>query len=332
MYGTAGTGPRIAVVVVNYNSGAYLARCMTALAAQTVAPERVVVVDNASSDDSAVQLAVDWPGVELVNAGGNLGFAAANNLAVHSLGDIEWVALLNPDAFPEPGWLAALARATREHPDCGFFASRLLAADGGDTIDGTGDVYHVSGLVWRRDHGRRSAETRPAAGEVFAACAAAALYRRDAFLGVGGFDERFFCYLEDVDLAFRLRLAGYAGRYVPDAVATHVGSGTTGRHSAFSLYHGHRNLVWTYCKNMPALLFWLYLPQHLLLNLVSVLWFALRGQGRTLALAKWHALRGLPPILRDRLCVQAARRVRVRALREQMATGWLTPYRGRHGG
>ena len=166
-------------------------------------------------------------------------------------------------------------------------------------------------------------------GEIFAPCAAAALYRRSTFLEVGGFDQDYFCYFEDIDLGFRLRLLGYHCRYVPDAVVLHVGSAVTGRRSSFSLYHGHRNLVWTYCKNMPALLFWIYLPQHLLLNLGTVAWFALRGQGIILLRAKWDALRGLPRCWRQRRVIQASRRISSWSLRQMMSHGlWALCRRG----
>jgi GT2 family glycosyltransferase len=162
---------------------------------------------------------------------------------------------------------------------------------------------------------------------VFAPCAAAALYRRDALVKVGGFDESYFAYLEDVDLGFRLRLAGYRCLYVPDAVVRHVGSATTGgQRSDFSVYHGHRNLVWTYFKNMPWPLFWLYLPQHILLNFVSIVYFALRGQGRVILRAKWDALKGLPRILKERRRIQKSRRVSSSELRRVMTKGLLTPY------
>jgi GT2 family glycosyltransferase len=95
----------------------------------------------------------------------------------------------------------------------------------------------------------------------------------------GNFDEDFFCYFEDVDLGFRLRLSGYRCLFVPGAVAQHVGSGTSGgQHSDFATYHGHRNIVWTFVKNMPGVLFWLLLPLHLALNVVTLFWFA--GHGR----------------------------------------------------
>ncbi|MGB2680264.1 MAG: glycosyltransferase family 2 protein [Candidatus Competibacter sp.] len=315
----------VAVIIVNFNSGALLAECLRHLSAQTRRPERIIVVDNASRDGSADH--ADDVGVEWLRLDRNIGFAAANNLAARRAGEVEWLALLNPDAFPEPDWLARLLDAACAHPNCASFGSRMIDAKDGGRLDGTGDVYHVSGLAWRRDHGRPLEEGTREAGEIFAPCAAAALYRRAAFFEVGGFDEAYFCYFEDVDLGFRLRLQGYQSRYAPDATVRHVGSALTGRRSAFSVYHGHRNLVWTWCKNMPGSLFWLYLPQHLLLNLIEMVWFGLRGQGGVLCKAKWDALRGLPRCWRQRTIVQAQRRVSPRRLREWMQGGLLALYR-----
>ena len=317
----------VAVIIVNFNSGVLLGQCLRHLRAQTRCPERVIVVDNASHDGSADRLERDYPGVEVIRLDRNQGFAAANNLAARWADEVEWLALLNPDAFPEPEWLERLLAAAAPYPDCASFGARLLDAGDPDHLDGTGDVYHVSGLAWRRDHGRPVAVGASEAGEIFSPCAAAALYRREAFFEAGGFDEDYFCYFEDVDLGFRLRLLGYGCQYAPAAVVRHVGSAVTGRRSPFSLYHGHRNLVWTWCKNMPGPLFWLYLPQHLLLNLGALLWFALHGQGLTLLRAKWDALRGLPRCWRWRNAIQSRRCVSSWSLRRAMSRGLLALYR-----
>lgn len=312
--------PAIAVVIVARNAGGYLERVAESLERLTLKPRRVIVVDNASTDGAVDALAERHPDLEVLRPGRNLGFAAANNEAVRAAGDCEWVALLNPDAFPESGWLAALVEAAREHPDCAMIGSRLDRATAPGELDGSGDVYHVSGLAWRRDH-RRPVREGSAAGEVFSACAAAAMYRRDAFLSVGGFDERFFCYFEDTDLAFRLRLQGHRCWYEPRSVVRHVGSGTAGVESDFTIYHSHRNLVWTYAKNMPGSLFWIYLPQHLLLNVLSVGWFSLRGQARPILAAKRDAVRGLRRALSDRRAIQAQRKVGSGELRALMSRG-----------
>jgi GT2 family glycosyltransferase len=318
---------KIALVIVNWNGGETLRRCLDAVGAQERPADRVILVDNASTDGSLEAALADFPFVESMRMPTNVGFAAANNAALRTATDCDWVALLNPDAFPAQSWLARLAAATEEKPGYAAFASQMRQAGDERLLDGAGDVYHVSGLAWRAGHGVAPESDSPR--EVFSPCAAAALYRREALLDVGGFDERYFCYLEDVDLGFRLRLRGHRCLYVPDAVVLHVGSGTTGKGSDFSTYHGHRNLVWTFFKDMPAALLALYLPQHLLVNLVTLALFAARGQARAILRAKWDALRGLPAILAERRRVQRGRRVGAREMRRAMAGGWLTPYAAR---
>ncbi len=306
--------------MVTLNPGGYLEENAAALARLTLKPRRVIVIDNGSTDGAVEALSARHPDVEVVRTGRNLGFAAGNNEGVRRAEGCEWVALLNVDAFPEPGWLVELVAAARQQGDCSVIGSRLVRAGAPGELDGTGDVYHVSGLAWRRDY-RVPVDQGARAGEVFSVCAAAAMYRRDTFLAAGGFDERFFCYFEDTDLAFRLRLQGHRLWYEPRSVAHHVGSGTAGADSDFTIYHSHRNLVWTYTKNMPGALFWLYLPQHLLLNLLSVGWFSIRGQWRAILAAKRDAMRGLPRALRERREIQAGRRIEGRELLPLMSRG-----------
>ncbi len=272
--------PKVTVIIVNWNGERFLDRCLSALQAQTVAPHEIILVDNASSDAS-LDIVRRFPSVRLLAQNENLGFARGNNLAIEAAAaESEWIALLNPDAFVEPHWLEALLSATHDYSDFDVFGSKLVNAADPAVLDGAGDAYHISGLVWRMGHGAAVSSFSEQVREVFSPCAAAALYRRSALLEVGGFDEVFFCYVEDVDLGFRLRLAGYRCLYVPSSVAHHVGSGTTGgQHSDFAVYHGHRNLVWTYVKDMPGVLFWVFLPLHLAMNLVVLVVFTLRGQG-----------------------------------------------------
>lgn len=311
---------RLAVVVVNKNAGAHLARVLECLELQSARPHRVIVVDNASDDGSCDGLDARFPQFEFIRSDDNLGFAGANNLAVRIADDCDLIALLNPDAFPRPDWLETLIAAAAEHPTYAAFGSTLLLAADPSTSDGTGDAYHVSGLAWRRDQGMPAVPSRDG-GEVFSVCAAAALYRRDAFLAVGGFDESFFCYYEDTDLAFRLRLAGHRCLYVPGAVVLHVGSATSGLLSPFTIYHSTRNQLWTYVKNMPGWLLWIYLPQHLLISVLTTLAYALRGRGRAALAGRRDALLGLPRVLRERRRIQAARQASTGELRAAMSRG-----------
>ncbi|MDD2685708.1 MAG: glycosyltransferase family 2 protein [Gallionella sp.] len=312
MYFSVNHNSRVSIIIVNWNGECFLERCLAALTAQTVLPHEIILVDNASND-SSVAIARRFLSVRLMALDENTGFARGNNLALKAASlDSEWVVLLNPDAFVKLDWLKELLAAAERNPAFDVFGSKLVNANAPLLLDGAGDACHVSGLVWRTGHGIPLADDKDCEREVFSPCAAAAMYRRSALLEAGGFDEDYFCYVEDVDLGFRLRLAGHRCLYVPQSVAHHVGSGTTGgQHSDFSLYHGHRNLVWTFVKNMPGVLFWLLLPLHLLLNLVTVVWFALRGRGGVILRAKRDALIGLPKMWRKRKDIQDKRTVSI---------------------
>lgn len=304
---------RVAAIVVSWNGLDLLTRSLAALAAQTRPFDRVIVVDNGSA---GIENLTPWAGAadfQLVRMGENLGFAAANNRGLALCADCDFVALVNPDAFLAPDWLENMLVVARCFPTAASFASRLVQANVPALLDGAGDAYHASGLAWRIGYGLPVMTCPTKVHDVFSPCAAAALYRRAPLLDVGGFDERFFCYMEDVDLGFRLRLVGYRCLYAPLSVVYHVGSGTTGgKNSDFSVYHGHRNLVWTFVKNMPGVLFWLLLPLHVALNLMSIVWFALHGQGGVILRAKRDALLDLPKIWRKRQQIQKARVASIR--------------------
>jgi GT2 family glycosyltransferase len=242
----------------------------------------------------------------------NLGFARGNNQAIEAASpDTEWIAFLNPDAFTEPRWLETLLLTARDYPAFDMFSCKLVNATDPALLDGAGDAYHISGRVRRIGHGERMRSFAGQMQEVFSPCAAAALYRQSALLKAGGFDNDYFCYVEDVDLGFRLRLLGYRCMYVPESIAHHIGSAITGDRSDFSVYHGHRNLVWTYVKNMPGILFWILLPIHLAFNFIAVLYFTIRGQGRIILRAKWDAIQGISKMWYKRRQIQNSRRASV---------------------
>jgi N-acetylglucosaminyl-diphospho-decaprenol L-rhamnosyltransferase len=273
--------PLVRVVIVNYNGGVHLRRCVECLLQQTEERFEAIVVDNGSGDASLDCLPSD-PRLRIVPLQCNLGFAKANNLAMEDC-STPLIALLNPDAFPEPGWLAALLRAAGDNPGAVMFGSLQLRAEDPGLLDGAGDVYYCAGTSWRGGHRNVRPLIAPS-GEPFGPCAAAALYRTDWLRRVGGFDEHYHCYAEDIDLAFRLRLAGGRCLLVGDAVVAHVGSAVTGEASNFSVYHLARNHIWTFFKCMPGPLLLLLLPAHLGLVAATLVRARRRGQaGRATA-------------------------------------------------
>ena len=240
------------------------------MAAQTLTHFECFIVDNASEDGSIKQLKLPDERFRVIELPTNTGFAVGNNHAAkEARGD--WIALLNPDAFAAPDWLEQMMKATTRESDVTMVGCLQRMALEPDILDGAGDCYHASGLAWRAKFGHKDTESL-GTYEVFAPCAAAALYKAEVFHAIGGFDERFFCYHEDVDLGFRMRLVGGRCIQTSDAVVDHVSSGISGRASDFAVYHGTRNRIWTFFKNMPGPLLIFLTPVHLALNLAMFLW------------------------------------------------------------
>ncbi len=202
------------IVVVNHNAGALLQLCLDALKAQSFGDFEAVIVDNASTDGSIETLRLPDARFSVLQAGENLGFAAGTNLGTVGC-KTKWIATLNPDAMPKEGWLEELRRATARYPDVGMFGSTQINARHPDRVDGFGDAYSIFGTAWRGASGHPMASLPGEDREVFAPCAAAAFYSRELFQSEGGFDESLFCYMEDVDLGFRLQLRGHALRAGP---------------------------------------------------------------------------------------------------------------------
>lgn len=297
----------VAVVIVNWNSGAFLDRCLRALESQHYSPQKVIIVDNASSDDSLKAADKTSLNLSIIQLADNAGFAKANNIAVAECTAVDWIATLNADAFPEPDWLAELMQTSEQNPEYVFFASCMLKDGNVELYDGAGDDYFISGLAKRRHYLKPFVAHENVKREVFAPCAAAALYNRKAWEVVQGFDEDFFCFFEDVDLGFRLRLKGYKCLYVPQAVVRHVGGGLTSKISGTVVMYGHRNLVWTFFKNMPLPLMILTLPFHFIINVISIAYFMTQPQRMSLLSGKWQAVKGLPRFLAKRKQVQKNR-------------------------
>jgi N-acetylglucosaminyl-diphospho-decaprenol L-rhamnosyltransferase len=312
----------VSVIVVNYNAGAHLSRCLAALAAQTHRDFEAIVADNASNDDSfaAARANCADPRFAFVANDANLGFAAANNRAAQSARGT-WLALLNPDAFPEPDWLERLLEATRRHPEAAIFGSTQLQDTDPSRLDGCGDAYFAPGLPWRGGYDAPVSALPPDDAETFSACAAAALIRADVFRAMGGFDATFFCYCEDVDLGFRARLAGHRCVQARRAIVRHVGGGSSGG-GATARYYGTRNLVWTFFKNMPLPLLICLAPLHLATLAALLARAAARGQGRLVGRALVDAAAGLQGILRRRTARAATMRAIARALTWNFSTYW----------
>jgi len=241
----------VSIIIPNYNGRRFLATCLDAVAGQTYGREKteVILVDDASSDDSVAFVRQHYPDVRVVQMPRNSGLAAACNAGARAArGDL--LVMLNNDTEVEPGWLAALVEAARAHPQAAAIASKMLLFDRRDTLHNAGDIMAADGIprnrgVWERDTGQYDADL-----EIFGGCGGGVAYRRTAWEQAGGFDERLFMYLEDVDLAWRLQLLGWRAVFAPQARLYHHLSATGGGTLA-SFYVG-RNTLWVIAKDMPG--------------------------------------------------------------------------------
>lgn len=315
--------PLITVLIISWNSELHLQACLGKLFSQTYQNFEVILLNNDSLYVALDEFASDK--LRIIQLGSNLGFAVANNIGAR-LACGKWIALLNADAFPEPCWLENFLKAAEQNPQYTVFSSRQIQYNTPYLLDGAGDSYHITGLAWRRYYNQPTENYGLLKEEVFSACPAAALYSRKEFLKIGGFDEDYFSYFEDVDLGFRLRLNGAKCLYVPEAVVHHVGSASTGKRSDFSVYYGYRNMIWTFFKNMPSPYIWIFLPLHISTVLFFVLYLTWRGQGSTIWHAIFDALVGLPKILKKRKDIQKNIRIKPYDLLHFMSTGLIEPF------
>jgi GT2 family glycosyltransferase len=290
----------VAVVIPNFNGARWLPGVLGSVAAQTRPPADVLVVDDGSTDGSAALLGERFPGVRVLALGANGGFARAANAGIAAV-SAEAVALVNTDVVLAPDWIQRAAAALESAPRAAAVATKLVDFQDPTLIFDAGDVLRRDGACEQRGRFERDAGRYDAPGEVFSACAGAALYRRGAVLAAGGFDERFGTYLEDVDLGLRLRLVGWRCRWEPRAVARHAGGG-----SSAGLPHGpgawvQRNTLLLVARAFPVR----WLPQVAYRQLAWA-WHAARGGGLREHLAGVRmALPLLPVFARERRALRA---------------------------
>lgn len=283
----------VAVVIPNWNGARWIEACLDSVLAQDRPPDEIVVVDNGSTDGSDAA-AGRRTGVRVVALGRNTGFAAAANRGIEEV-SAGSVALVNTDVILAPDWLRRACAVLDRDAAAAAVATKMVDLDDPSTVYSAGDLLRRDGACEQRGRFMDDDERFDVAGEAFSACAGAAVYRREPLRAVGGFDERFFAYLEDVDLGLRLRLAGWSCRYEP-AVARHAGEGAAAALARPPAAWVERNTLLLVAKAFPAR----WLPR-VAYRQAAWAWHALRARrlrehlGGAVA-----ALSPLPSVLRER--------------------------------
>ncbi len=300
----------VSINIVTFNSESDIGACLDSVSKQTYPEFHVCVFDNASADRTReIVVAHD---IELVSSTTNTGFAKAHNVLIQrNPGD--YVLILNPDAVLRPDFLKTLVEALEARPDAASASGKLLRMDG-LTLDSTGIV-----MLRNQRHLDRGADEPDLGqfdkgGEIFGPSGAAALYRRSALedVAIDGqfFDEDFFAYREDADLAWRCRLMGWTSIYVPEAVALHrrrVTPERRGQLPALINYHSVKNRFLLRINNMTAELyrrdFW-----PVTFRDTAVIGYVFAREWRSIP-ALYYVIRHLPRLWRKRLKIQARRRI-----------------------
>ncbi len=308
---------RVVVIVPNWNGMGHLEACLRSLLAQEFADYAVILVDNGSRDGSLELVQREFPQVCVIANATNLGFATANNQAVRASRS-EFVATLNNDAWADPRWLGELVRAMEARPEVGMCASRMLLADQPAVVDSAGIAVDRVGIAWGLGGGSPDDGAASSPIPVFSPCAGAALYRRAMLDEIGLFDEDFFAYLEDVDLAWRAQWAGWQCLYVPTAVVYHAHSATSreGYLTRKSRLLG-RNKAWMVCKNYPFPAAIWYAPLFLAYDLMALGYALTTGYGLSALQGRLEALGAIPRMLTKRRAL--IRRVPPSVIMRQLA-------------
>jgi len=330
----ATTAPFMSVIVPNYNGRDLLQSVLGSLSYQTFTDFELIFVDDASTDDSVAFVEQffsssayldsshkpSWRELRVIVNRQNRGFVASCNSAA-DIARGQVLVLLNTDTEPEWEWLEELAVAICTNPQAAMITSKMLLFDERTQLHTTGDLLGTDGIprnrgVWQEDHGQYDNETK-----VFSGSGGGTAYRKDVWQMLGGFDEDFWMYLEDVDYGFRAQLAGWEAVFAPKARLYHRLSATSG--DTLASYYVGRNTIWNIVKNMPRNLLVRNLPA-IVAGQLKITFDALRNirgeAAQARLLGQLAGLAGIPHQLHKRGIIQPRRVLEDAVLQERMYT------------
>lgn len=267
------------LIIPNYNGITYLKDCLDSIFRQSFRHFEVIVVDNASTDESCQLILENYPQVKLIKNSQNLGFSAAVNQGIRASGS-EFVVLLNNDTEVEEDWLQSLVSCIEKDEKIFSASSKMVRFNERNVIDDAGDEFNLLGWAYKRGDGV-SIEKYSRDEEIFSSCGGASIYRKKVFDEIGYFDENFFAYMEDLDVSYRAKIYGYKNVYCSGALVYHIGSATSGsKYNSFKVKLAIRNNIFVLFKNMPILQLIINLPFLVIGWLIKAVFFSLKGFAR----------------------------------------------------
>jgi GT2 family glycosyltransferase len=300
--------PVISIIILNWNGRKFLKECLDSLLVQTFREFETILVDNGSSDGSVLFVRENYPWVRLVLLSENLGFSEGNNRGLLVCRG-SFIVTLNNDTRVAPGFLAEMLGSADPERKIGMVAAKIVAYLEPGRIDGVGVKIAKNGMAYNIGVGETDRGQFDAPERVFGPCAGAALYCRAMLDQVGFFDPEFFAYQEDTDLAWRGRLAGWKCVTAPKALVYHIHSATSGKMSAFTVYHVQRNKWCVVFKNWPLGIILKHLPSIIACDAAALLLAVMTGRGIAALRARIDVLRNLRRVLDGRRKVQELKKL-----------------------
>lgn len=312
----------ISIIILNWNGRHHLMECLSSVLKQTYSDYEVIVVDNGSTDGSQEYIRSNFPSVNLICNGQNYGFCKGNNIGIKAAKG-EYIVLLNNDTFVEPDWLEQLYGCMVSDRQVGFCASKLLFYSERELLDAAGDGFSVCGAGYKRGH-LEDTEKYDKDDYVFGACAGAAMYKKEMLDKIGLLDEDFFVAYEDSDLSFRAQLAGYKCKYASKAKVYHKVNSTLGTLSETYVFYGHRNVEYTYFKNMPSRLLIRTLLPHIVYDTLAFIYFTKKGKMLPYVRAKIDFIKNIRKVIAKRRLIQSTKCVDNSYIWSVLEKKWLS--------
>ena len=295
----------VLVVILNYKGWRDTLKCLESLRAQTFRDFEILLIDNGSGDESVAELSkAKMPKLHFRKEPKNTGFTGGVNIGIRWAieNSFENVALLNNDAWAEPEWLENLVKGFENSPEIGAVTSLMLNKTG-EKIDDAGDIYSTWGVPSLRGEGEPR-ESAPESGLVFGATGGATIYKTEVFEKIGLFDEDFFAYNEDVDIDWRMQLAGFKIWYEKSAVVWHKHSATSSKIPGFTINQVFKNLPQVFWKNVPMpMIFWMW-PKFALVYTAFIFYQIPKGGVKFALKGFWQSLKLTPAAFRKRRKIQ----------------------------
>jgi len=318
--------PVASIIVPNYNGGEDLLQCVKSLLNTSPKGTEIIIVDNGSRDGSLDLIKALLPERNIVSLKTNTGFAYACNLGAQQA-ESEILVFMNSDTVALKGWIEPLLEALNTE-GVGACTPKLKMLKGSNILNSCGGICDRLGFGWNRGIGETDTGQYNSTGECFYAVGACLATRKSLFESLGGFDQDYFMYLEDLDYSWRLRLAGYGIRYVPTSTVLHRWMGSI-KDRRLVRYLYHRNRLRTILKNYGFQKLHFLLPVYLTLQVALIAWLAAANDKiETANVTKailWN-MRHLKETLRARLRTQSSRRVLDKTIEKHMFKGLASIY------